>query len=283
VLDRGSVSALSESNSKSACAFPIISSAVRVLASSRSARSARARNRTVSTWSEFRRRALGATSNPASAPMSRARQIHHVRGVQPLPAQNSALLARLGRVVLGQHGQLVLSGENPADRAISSRAHRAIIGGQGRQVRSRHRQGGLPVSPCAEGGVATGGVSPQPDAQGTRSLARLRAAVIQQVGAYGPALTGSAVGAGAARNEGRVRRSELGRRHQRHFVGAAAPPKGRLDRGHLSHRRAAADDGEAEPPFGVTLRDEGGGTAESEGGPLAQQLRESGRSTTLDE
>jgi len=43
-VDRGSVSALSESISKSACAFPMISRAAFVLASSRSARSARAFN-----------------------------------------------------------------------------------------------------------------------------------------------------------------------------------------------------------------------------------------------
>src|SRR5271165_1303719 len=66
-----SVSALSESISKSACAFPTMSSAVRVLASSASRRSFLWRNRSTSRWSALRL-LLGLPARPAREPASRA-------------------------------------------------------------------------------------------------------------------------------------------------------------------------------------------------------------------
>src|SRR5512132_185803 len=74
LLDRGSESALSESCSKSACAFPTISNAVRVRASSASRRWLRRRTRSNSTCSGVRLRARPCPARPASAPASRARR-----------------------------------------------------------------------------------------------------------------------------------------------------------------------------------------------------------------
>src|SRR5215216_3419025 len=74
LLDRGSESALSESCSKSACAFPTISNAARVRASSASSRWLRRRTRSSSTCSGVRLRARPCPARPASAPASRARR-----------------------------------------------------------------------------------------------------------------------------------------------------------------------------------------------------------------
>ena len=88
-MDRGSVSALSESISKSACAFPTISKAALVLASSRSARSARAVALANSRRSAdaFDGRAAGA--RPVRAPLSRALR-HSDRCEEYSPSRRSS-------------------------------------------------------------------------------------------------------------------------------------------------------------------------------------------------
>ena len=124
-----SVSALSESSSKSACAFPTTSRAAWVLASSRLGRSFVARSRSISACSGVRSAAPRRPGvNPASAPgVAGPAPLDQMRGVQPLPAQQRPLRARLGGVVLGQDRRLVLGGERAPLRPVSSRTHAPII------------------------------------------------------------------------------------------------------------------------------------------------------------
>ena len=70
-FDLGSVSALSEMSSKSACAFPMISNAIFVRCSSASSRTTCRRDRPNSTSPADRRSVRGRTARPARAPLSR--------------------------------------------------------------------------------------------------------------------------------------------------------------------------------------------------------------------
>jgi len=70
-FDLGSVSALSEMNSKSACTFPVISNAVLVRSSSVSSRLFCLRSRSSSTCSTVRLPDRPFDVSPASAPESR--------------------------------------------------------------------------------------------------------------------------------------------------------------------------------------------------------------------
>ena len=145
-FDRGSVSALSESSSKSACAFPTISSAALVLASSRSARSARAVSLAFSSCSaDFLRRPRRRRQTAQRAAVAGLAPLAQVRGVQPLAAQQHPASCRVGRVVLGKHVELVLGGERPAPRPVRTRAHRPIIDRAGEQICSGERQRDQPV------------------------------------------------------------------------------------------------------------------------------------------
>ncbi len=96
-FELGSVSALSESSSKSACAFPVISSARRVRPSSASSRSLRRRSLSsldLFGWSlrlGLGRQGLAGTGVACLAPLG------DVRGVQALPAQQRSPLIRTRR------------------------------------------------------------------------------------------------------------------------------------------------------------------------------------------
>lgn len=141
---------LSESSSKSACAFPMISSAAWVRAKSLASFVLSAqplqlgllgRARAVTPTSRPRRLArpatpgvwlLGRCTSRQHARVAGLAPLDDVRVVQPFPAQQRAALARLGRpVVLGHHPQLVLRREHPPARLVTTRAaartHHTII------------------------------------------------------------------------------------------------------------------------------------------------------------
>ena len=74
LLDGRSAAELSESNSKSSCAFPMIIRAASVVASSRSRRSLRRLSLSSSTWSGVRLVDRSVPVRPASEPLALARR-----------------------------------------------------------------------------------------------------------------------------------------------------------------------------------------------------------------
>jgi hypothetical protein len=113
-------SALSDSCSKSACAFPMMSNAVRVFSRSASSFALRARSRSNSAASvDFfgcfhRPPRIGHTCQ--SPRISGTGPLDHVRRVQTLPAQDRALLTVRSILILRDDRQLVLRAERPPRR-----------------------------------------------------------------------------------------------------------------------------------------------------------------------
>ncbi len=141
-FDRGSMPPLSESASKSPCAFPTRSSAAFARASSaRRARRGPSTGRSRPAPGSLRGAwLLGQTGRSAS--ITRPPPLDYMGGVQALPAQNRALVPRFGGVVLGDDRQLLSRGERAPPRALRAWAHAPIISGHRVQVRGRHRQRG---------------------------------------------------------------------------------------------------------------------------------------------
>ncbi len=169
-FDLGSESALSESSSKSACAFPVISSARRVRPSSASSRSLRRRSLSsldLFGWSlrlGLGRQGLAGTSLACLAPLG------DVRGVQALPTQQRSPLIRTRRerVVLFEDPGLEVSGKAspPWPGSRVELVHPAIMGAREQRC-SRHCHRSRCSGLALEGWSATEVVSRHPDRQGS--------------------------------------------------------------------------------------------------------------------
>ncbi len=161
--------------SMSACALPIRSNGAFDLASSDSAFSARARSCSISLSRCLSRRSLLAGPRPACAPASAAlAPLDDVRGVQALAAQDRPTPATVSGVVLDQSRSLVHGSEATSFRSISPGSHDAIATAGG-HISRRHRHAARLASRPVQGKELSGGVSPQPDAQGIRApVARIR-------------------------------------------------------------------------------------------------------------
>ena len=143
-FDFGSVSALSERPSKSACSFPMTSSADLVLANSASRRSLRRRSRSSSTCSAERFAFAFGASASLGAGVAGLAPLRQMRAVQALAAQQGAPLARADRqrVVLVEDLGLVLGGERspPWPGSRVGLVHHAIMGAREQRCRChRHR------------------------------------------------------------------------------------------------------------------------------------------------
>ena len=174
-FDFESESALSESSSKSACAFPVISNASFVRASSASSRSLRRRSRSSSTCSAERRAFALRRQRVAGAGVAGLTPLRQMRAVQALAAQQRTPLGRADRqrVVLVEDPGLVLGGERspPRPGRRVGLVHHPIMG-----AREQRRRGHGHRSTCSrlalQGWSATAGVSRQPDRPPTTRSAR---------------------------------------------------------------------------------------------------------------
>jgi len=156
-LDRVSVSALSESFSKSACNFPVISKAVFVASSSSSSALLRRRSFSSSTWSA-ERFAFGFGASAAAAPASRARRHSAMCDVYKPSRRNNAPRS------VEPFGNASYSSTIDALYSAVKVRRRGLSAGSGSPIGPSWARSSndavvmvicvkVPVSPCSDGGL----------------------------------------------------------------------------------------------------------------------------------